>query len=741
MHILGIRHHGPGSSRHVLQALETLQPDIILVEGPPEGEAILKWVSEKDMKPPVAMLAYVPDNPQQAVFYPFAAYSPEWNAIKYAQNKNIPIRFMDMPLANKFGLENKNIEQSADENNESKKEIEVINNLIKIKGNPISYLAEIAGYYDAEEWWEQQFELAHQPLEVFDAIANSMTALREQLEIDTELEEKIREAYMRRAIRTAQREMYSTIAVICGAWHVPALQTMPSQKDDDSILKNLPKAKVETTWIPWTNDRLSVESGYGAGINSPGWYAHCWNKIDTNGIEWLTHTARVFRNHKIEISSAHIIETVRLANALAQLRNFSKPGLKEMNEATQTVMCMGDDILMQIVWKDLIVGNEMGAIPEGTPQVPLVYNFEKITKTLRLKLSAEDKLIALDLREENDLQKSILLHRLNTMNIPWGEIQNVNSKGTFKESWTICWTPELYIALIEKAPWGNTIEMACNKFVINEAKNCNRLNEISTLVQKALPAELKEGISYLMKKMDELSASSNDTIELMDTIIPLVQISRYGNVRKTDLETVDFILQTVFYRMIIGLPMSTIGIDDEQTTFLAGKINEVQQAILVLNNEEFKTAWLNTIKVLSTNEHSSAMIQGLSHKILYDTNFVDNDTTTIAFSKALSIQQDPNFAVNWLEGFLKDAGNLLILDDIIWNIVYEWVASISNDTFQELVPLLRRTFAAFNATEKTKLAEKVKHGKAQAVSHKIDIGIDIERAQRVIPIIEKLLQI
>lgn len=741
MHILGIRHHGPGSSRHVLQALETLQPDIILVEGPPEGEAILKWVSEKDMKPPVAMLAYVPDNPQQAVFYPFAAYSPEWNAIKYAQNKNIPIRFMDMPLVNKFGLENKNIEQSADENNESKKEIEVINNLIKIKGRPISYLAEIAGYDDAEEWWEQQFELAHQPLEVFDAIANSMTALREQLEKNTEPEEKIREAYMRRAIRTAQREMYSTIAVICGAWHVPALQTMPSQKDDDSILKNLPKAKVETTWIPWTNDRLSVESGYGAGINSPGWYAHCWNKIDTNGIEWLTHTARVFRNHKIEISSAHIIEAVRLANALAQLRNFSKPGLKEMNEATQTVMCMGDDILMQIVWKDLIVGNEMGAIPEGTPQVPLVYNFEKITKTLRLKLSAEDKLIALDLREENDLQKSILLHRLNTMNIPWGEIQNVNSKGTFKESWTICWTPELYIALIEKAPWGNTIEMACNKFVINEAKNCNRLNEISTLVQKALPAELKEGISFLMKKMDELSASSNDTIELMDTIIPLVQISRYGNVRKTDLETVDFILQTVFYRMIIGLPMSTIGIDDEQTTFLAGKIHEVQQAILVLNNEEFKTAWLNTIKVISTNEHTSAMIQGLSNKILYDTNFVDNETTTIAFSKALSIQQDPNFAVNWLEGFLKDAGNLLILDDVIWNIVYEWVASISNDTFQELVPLLRRTFAAFNATEKTKLAEKVKHGKAQAVSHKMDIGIDTERAQRVIPIIEKLLQI
>ncbi|HOZ50664.1 MAG TPA: DUF5682 family protein [Chitinophagaceae bacterium] len=738
MHILGIRHHGPGSSKHLLKALVELQPDIVLIEGPPEGEAILKWVSDENMKAPVAMLAYVPDNPKQAVFYPFAEYSPEWNAMKYAQKKNIPIRFIDMPLAHKFGLESKVNEQEMNENED--KILSANENRI-IKRNPIAYLAEIAGYEDAEEWWEQQFELAQQPQDVFEAIANSMTVLRQHVDPNATQEEVIREAFMRKAIRTAQKEMYSTIVVICGAWHVPALQNMPSQKDDDAVLKSLPKSKIETTWIPWTNDRLSFESGYGAGINSPGWYSHCWKKTDINGIEWLTHTARVFRKHKIEISSSHIIESVRLANSLSQLRNFSKPGLKEMNEATQTVMCMGDEILMQIVWKDLIVGSEMGSIPEGTPQVPLVYSFEKLCKTLRLKLSAEDKLISLDLREENDLQKSILLHRLNTMNIPWGEIKTSNSKGTFKEEWLISWTPELYIALIEKAPWGNTIELACNQFVINETKYCKRLSEISSLVQKALPAELHDGISFLMKRMDELSASTNDTVELIDTMIPLVQISRYGNVRKTDLETVNFILHTVFYRMIVGLPMSTIGIDDDQTNFLAGKLNEVQQAILILNIDDLKQSWLNTILTISTNEHVSAMIQGLGHKILYDTQFVESNFTQIAFSRALSIQQDPNFAVNWLEGFLKDAGNLLILDEIIWNIVYDWVASISQDNFQELVPLLRRTFSAFNSVEKIKLAEKVKHGKSQIGNTNIDLGLHEERAQRVIPIIEKLLHI
>jgi len=82
-HILGIRHHGPGSARHVVDALKQVNPDIILIEGPPEAEAILSWAKSPQMKPPVAILVYVPDNPHRAVFYPFVEYSPEWQAIQF----------------------------------------------------------------------------------------------------------------------------------------------------------------------------------------------------------------------------------------------------------------------------------------------------------------------------------------------------------------------------------------------------------------------------------------------------------------------------------------------------------------------------------------------------------------------------------------------------------------------------------------------------------------------------------
>ena len=111
-HVFGIRHHGPGSARSLVQALEALQPDCILVEGPPEADGILSLTLHEQMKPPVALLAYAPDEPQRAVYYPFVAFSPEWQAIRYALLNKIPVQFMDLPVGMSFARE-KGFEEAA----------------------------------------------------------------------------------------------------------------------------------------------------------------------------------------------------------------------------------------------------------------------------------------------------------------------------------------------------------------------------------------------------------------------------------------------------------------------------------------------------------------------------------------------------------------------------------------------------------------------------------------------------
>jgi hypothetical protein len=744
LHLLGIRHHGPGSSRHVLDALAAIKPDIILIEGPPEGESMLPWVVHEDMKPPVALLAYVPDDPKQAVFYPFTAFSPEWNAIKYGLDNKIPIRFIDMPLVHALAspvqpgeLQDTPVAEQAEEPVDVSGE----GTYQSIKRNPIAYLADIAGYDDAEEWWEHMFEICHHPQDAFQAVEAAMTVLREELPGGDDKREAIREAFMRKAIRTAQREMYTEIALVCGAWHVPALRNMPKQKDDDALLKGLPKVKVETTWIPWTNDRLSFRSGYGAGVDSPGWYTHFWNNPADNGAQWLSHTARVFRDNKIDVSSAHIIESVRLAGALAGLRERSRPGLKEFNEATLAVMCMGDPVFMKLVHRELIVGRDMGQVPEGAPQVPVQRDLEQQVKKLRLKISNEQKLQKLDLREDSDLQKSILLHRLQLLEVEWGRIQHAGGKGTFKEEWNLCWYPELTISLLEKAPWGNTVEAAAAHYLQHVAGNCTRLDEITTLVKKALPANLPAAVQFTMKRMDELAAGTSDTSVLIDAFLPLVQVSRYGNVRKTDLDTVTFILTTIFYRIIAGLPLSCTGIDEEQAAVFTDKIKQVTSAVFLLEDDALRDAWISTVKKIVMLQNAAPMVQGCCCKILYDAQVLDYEATASEFSKALSVNNAPDFSANWLEGFLKDAATVLILDDSIWNIVNEWVTGLDEKVFLEVIPLLRRTFAVYTNVEKSKIAGRAANG-SSAKGGAIQVSdIDMERAESILPVMEMLMGI
>jgi len=102
IHVFGIRHHGPGSARSVERALERVAPDIVLIEGPPEADALIAFAADEAMRPPVALLVYRPDAPRRAVYYPFAEFSPEWRAMQFAVGRGIPARFIDLPQAHQL---------------------------------------------------------------------------------------------------------------------------------------------------------------------------------------------------------------------------------------------------------------------------------------------------------------------------------------------------------------------------------------------------------------------------------------------------------------------------------------------------------------------------------------------------------------------------------------------------------------------------------------------------------------
>src|SRR5215472_6080845 len=265
VHVFGIRHHGPGSARSLQAALHALKPDVVLIEGPPEAESLLPLLSHEEIKPPVALLLYATDDPSLASFYPQAVFSPEWQAIQFATKHKIPVRFIDLPQGVHFARTRELLTEAKEKQEKGAsgspapedaaapdREIEdAIEDEIEDDGagqparpgeeqaggeapipqDPLTWLARAAGFADGESWWEHMVEFRKDPADMFAAISEAMTALRAELSMpggeESQRREAWREAHMRQSIRGAEKE-FERIAVVCGAWHVPALEKMPA---------------------------------------------------------------------------------------------------------------------------------------------------------------------------------------------------------------------------------------------------------------------------------------------------------------------------------------------------------------------------------------------------------------------------------------------------------------------------------------------------------------------------------
>src|SRR5262245_60310210 len=163
--LFGIRHHGPGSARSLVHALEAMGPDIVLIEGPPDADEVLPLAASTGLEPPVALLIYVPQTPRSAVLYPFAAYSPEWQAIQFALARKLPVRFIDLPQSIRLAADATAGEAAAEATDEEP------------LGDPLAMMAAAAGYGEVERWWDHLVESRDgHDIEVFAATHEMMTA-------------------------------------------------------------------------------------------------------------------------------------------------------------------------------------------------------------------------------------------------------------------------------------------------------------------------------------------------------------------------------------------------------------------------------------------------------------------------------------------------------------------------------------------------------------------------------------
>jgi hypothetical protein len=761
IYVFGIRHHGPGSARSLLRALEEVRPDAILVEGPPDAAAVLPLITHADMQPPVALLIYAASEPQRAVYYPFAEFSPEWQALHYGFTHRLEVRFCDLPQAHALAL-------VVDEQPLATSKVPPPGSPTPLHVDPLLHLAQAAGYDDGERWWEHMVEQRQESTDLFAAILEAMQALRTQAEREQDNHGSapvhshtrgdtsgLREAYMRQSIRAAHRDGLRRIAVICGAWHAPALASLPAAKEDTALLKGLPKIKVEATWVPWSYGRLTAASGYGAGILSPGWYEHLWQMGKCYGgmptyaaqvtSRWLTRVAHLLRAQDLEVSSAHVIEAIRLAETLAALRGRPVPDLTDLSEATQSVLCSGQTTPMQLIAEQLIVGERMGHVPAATPLTPLQQDLQRAQKRLRLPAQALAHTLDLDLRQPTDLGRSHMLHRLEVLGIPWGNLQQATGKGTFRELWQVQWQPEFAIRLIEASIWGNTLLAAATAYLRHTATQDAPLPTLTALLNRALLADLPQAIGSIMQQLQAQSALIGDITLLMEALPPLAQVLRYGNVRQTDAEAVGTMVAGFVARICIGLPNACATLNDDAAQDMLTQVTAVNGAVALVQAEAHTVRWHAALTQVADRPGVHGLIAGLCCRLLLEHAVFAPEEAARRLGFALSPANDPLPAAAWIEGFLQGSGQLLLYDDTLWHVVDSWVMSLAPAAFTPMLPLLRRTFARFTAPERRQIAARVSRGTSQPQWHaepgEAPHDFDQEQADRALPLLAQLLGI
>jgi Family of unknown function (DUF5682) len=740
--VFGIRHHGPGSARSLIAALAEYQPDAILIEGPADADPLLRWVLADGMRPPLALLGYAPDHPQTAAFWPYAAFSPEWQAMSYALQRAIEVGFCDLPASAMLARWSRRPLPDDDLGESDEAAEEGLRGPPAEEHDPLAVLAAAAGYDDPERWWDALVESRLDSSSPFPLITDAMAELRmimDQHEPDAGREAP-REAYMRQKIREAVKRGRKRVAVVCGAWHAPVLRwPLPPAAADVRTLRGAPRRKITLTWVPWTHQRLASATGYGAGVASPGWYHHLWSTPDRPIVRWLAKVARALRDRDLPVSSAHVIEAVRLAETLASLRGRPLAGLAEVTEATRAVLCDGDELAVRYVTDHLVVGQALGSVNEGVPTVPLEADLVRTCRALRIRREAQLRFHDLDLRRPIDQARSQLFHRLRLIGLQWimPAETSVQSQGTFRETWESRWEPEFSVAIVEASVWGTTVESAATarvQKIIEEGS----LVGLTQAVERCLFADLPQALDRLLATLADTAALDADVVHLMDALPALARAQRYGDVRQTDTRALRKVSEVLVLRICAGLRQAVASLDATSATTMRGRIDAVNTAIGLLiesandadglpasRQPNLRAHWLETLATMVDRTDIHGLLLGRIVRLLLDAEQLTG--VPIRLQRALSAGVPAADKAAWVDGFFADGALLLIHDAELRGLLDDWVCQLDDAQFVDMLPLLRRTFGTFATAERRAIAERIAVG-ADSVDRQHAEEVDLELA-------------
>ncbi len=710
--LFGIRHLSPAGAWNVRKLLDQVKPQLVLVEGPSDFTEELEVLADGKAKPPIALMAYTSESPVRTLLYPFAEYSPEYQAILWAQQHQAECRFIDLPSSVFLAF------SDAKENSEDVGEEERI--------SVYRRLDELSGEDSHETFWERTMEHFSEG----DGYRKGAKAFGKQLRELTEgrgcedAKNVVREAYMRRQIQEAISSgiLPEKIVVVTGAYHTEGLRGgLPGLSDAEC--KRLPMVETQKTWMPYSYYRLSSRSGYGAGNKAPAYYGLLWQgyqkgEADYAARSYLSKLAFWQRQNGNVVSSAEVIEAVRLSFSLASLHGYQIPALRDLRDAAVT--CMGHGNFGEIAQAvaDMEIGTEIGFLPQGVSRTSVQNDFYRLLEELHLRrycsVTADE--LDLDLREKLsvksekaaflDRERSFFLHRLRVLGISFASWQKVQQeKATWAEHWIMRWTPEAEIEIVEAQLKGDTILLAASFQLKEEAEKEEGIAGVAKMIEESFLCGIPQMISYATSILQRIAVEAAAVGEIAKTVQSLSLVIQYGSIRKLSGEALVPVLQQLFLRACLLLPESCVCDDpaSRELTESIGMLNEAALSHEFLSEEE----WIAVVKELAKRDDLNTRISGYAVAILLERGQFTNAELALQVERRLSKGVPADLGAGWFEGLSQKNRYALIARMSLWESLDQYLATLDDEEFKRALLFLRRAFADFTAREKSDIAENL----------------------------------
>ncbi len=700
----GIRHLSPACAYYVTEFLDSVRPQTVLIEGPSDLNGLIAPLCGIDAALPAAILAYTEKAPVRTVLWPFAEFSPEYRAMKWAIENGAEVKFCDLPSSCLLAdTEDKTDAEEEDEN--APKRISVYSQLEKISGT------------DNDSFWEYSFEQCCDYDDFIAAVSEYGRNLREHSENDAH--NALREAFMRKMIA----ECGEKTAVITGAFHTCGIKDIPFSDEDKRLLEKLPEAKTKATLMPYSYFRLSSRSGYGAGSKAPAYFEILWkNRLngtpDNSASEYLSKIASYQRENGYAASTAEVIEAKRLSDTLAAMRGGKYANLADLRDAAVTCIGHGSFGEISLACADTEIGTKIGSLPEGTVCTSVQEDFIRQLKELKLekfrKASAEET--ELDLRENLhvkteksaflDLHRSFFLHRLRVLGVHFGElIPRQQDNATWAEAWRLQWTPEAEIEIVEASLNGDTVESAAENILNLRLAEAQSVTEASAVLADVFLCGLSECVKTAASAVQRQAADCSSAAEIGKAAGDMSAIIRFGSIRRISPEPVCPLLEKLFLRFCLSAPSDAV-CDRQAAEELITAVSQINDACL---SHDFldENRFLNLLSDLTDNDFASPLISGYACAVLMERGKIPSEKLSALINRKLSNGTSPADGAVWFEGLARKNRRSLISRLSVWEKLCSFTQALDDEEFKSVLVCLRRTFSDFTPSEKSDIAENI----------------------------------